>query len=185
MILPQSQQQIMDKIIDKLKKILALPERGEQGEAINARIKLENELRKHGLTIEDLRSENKTYRIFPYKNKDEMTLFFQVLISVCGRKSEETGDSRYNSKKKQIYVNLTDLQYIEILNMWEFHRKQLNKEKKRLLRDLIEAYVNKHDIFDPNAEPSQKDDIDWERIARIMKLANGMEDIHYRKSLNK
>lgn len=49
----------------------------------------------------------------------------------------------------------------------------------------MEAYINKHDIFDPNAEPSQIDDIDWERIARIMKLANGMEDIHYRKSLNK
>lgn len=32
----------MDKIIDKLKKILALAERGEQGEARNARLKLEN-----------------------------------------------------------------------------------------------------------------------------------------------
>lgn len=146
---------------------------------------LENELRKHGLTIEDLRSELKIPRIFPYKTKEEMTLFFQILISVCGRKSEETKGSQYNSKRKQIFVTLTDLQYIEILNMWEFHRKQLNKEKKRLLRDLIEAYVNKHDIFDPNAEPSQIDDIDWERIARVMKLANGMEDIYYRKSLNK
>ena len=175
----------MDKIIDKLKKILALAERGEQGEAINARIMLENELRKHGLTIKDLRSELKTPRIFPYKNMDEMTLFFHILISVCGRKSDETKSASYNSKKKRIYVELTELQYIEILNMWEFHRKQLNKEKKRLLRDLMEAYINKHDIFDPNAEPSQIDDIDWERIARIMKLANGMEDIHYRKSLNK
>lgn len=175
----------MDKIIDKLKKILALAERGEQGEARNARIKLENELNKYGLTIDDLRSEHKISRIFPYKTKDEMTLFFQILISVCGRKSEETEGARYNSKRKQISVNLTDLQYIEILNMWEFHRKQLNKEKKRLLRDLIEAYINKHDIFDPNAEPSQIDDIDWERINRIMKLANGMEDIHYRRSLNK
>ena len=69
----------MDKIIDKLKKILALAERGEQGEAINARIMLENELRKHGLTIEDLRSELKIPRIFPYKTKEEMTLFFQIL----------------------------------------------------------------------------------------------------------
>ena len=93
----------MDKIIDKLKKILALAERGEQGEAINARIMLENELRKHGLTIEDLRSELKIPRIFPYKTKEEMTLFFQILISVCGRKSEETKGSQYNSKRKQIF----------------------------------------------------------------------------------
>lgn len=175
----------MDKIIDKLKKILALAERGEQGEARNARIKLENELKKHGLTIEDLRSELKIPRVFPYKTKDEMTIFFQVLLLLFGRKSEETNSARYNSKRKQLYINLTDLQYIEMLNMWEFHRKQFNKEKKRLLRDCLEAYVNKHSIFDPNAEPSDTDDIDWEKLIRIMKLADGMEDIHYRKSLNK
>lgn len=175
----------MDKIIDKLKKILALAERGEEGEARNARIMLENELKKHGLKIDDLRSEIKKERIFPYKNKDEMTIFFQLLLSLFGRKSEEISSARYNSKGKRLYVNLTDLQYIEILNMWEFHRKQFNKEKKRLLRDCLEAYVNKHDIFDPNAEPSQTDKVDWEKLIRIMKLANGMEDIQYRKSLNK
>lgn len=57
--------------------------------------------------------------------------------------------------------------------------------ENNLLQDLLEAYINKHDIFDPNTEPSKSDKIDWERIARVMKLANGMEDIHYRKSLNK
>lgn len=175
----------MDKIIDKLKKILALAERGEQGEARNARLKLENELKKHGLTIEDLRSEQKTPRVFPYKTKDEMTLFFQILISVCGRNSEETKGAQYDSKGKRLFATLTDLQYLEILNMWEFHRKQFNKEKKRLMRDCLSAYINKHDIFDPNAEPSKRDEIDWERIARVMRLANGMEDIHYRKSLSK
>ena len=103
----------MDKIIDKLKKILALADRAHPGEAGNARIKLENELRKHGLTIEDLRSELKIPRIFPYKNKDEMTLFFQILISVCGRKSEETKGSQYDSKRKQIFfvfiIYITDI----------------------------------------------------------------------------
>ena len=37
----------MDRIIDKLKKLLALAERGEQGEAENARRLLVAELRKH------------------------------------------------------------------------------------------------------------------------------------------
>lgn len=52
----------MDRIIDKLKKLLALAERGEQGEAENARRLLEAELRKHGLTFDDIREENKRTR---------------------------------------------------------------------------------------------------------------------------
>lgn len=90
----------MDKVIDKLKKLLALAERGERGEAYNARKILERELSLHGLTIEDLRSENVKERVFAYKTKDEATLFYQILSAVCGEKSEAIKDARYNSRKK-------------------------------------------------------------------------------------
>jgi hypothetical protein len=173
----------MDKVIDKLKKLLALAERGERGEAYNARKILERELSLHGLTIEDLRSENLKERVFAYKTKDEATLFYQILSAVCGEKSEAIKDARYNSRKKRLYVCLTDMQYIDVVNMWIFHRRQFNKERNRILKDILSAYVNKHDIFDPEASPSDPKSVDWDEIARILKLSGAMEDVTYHKLL--
>lgn len=51
----------MERITDKLKKLLALAERGCGGEAENARRLLEEHLRKYGMTLEDI-CENKTSR---------------------------------------------------------------------------------------------------------------------------
>lgn len=173
------------KIIDKLKKLLALSERGIDGEAIAARRALESMLQKYGLTIDDIASYVCKERVFPYKDADERTLFCQILISVCGRDCEAFKKATCNTKRKRLYVNLTDLQYIDVFNMYEFHKAHFRKEKKRLLRDCMSAYVNKHDIFDPNAEPTEINDADWDRIIRIMKLADGMEDVSYRKALDK
>lgn len=68
----------MERITDKLKKLLALAERGCGGEAENARRLLEEHLRKYGMTLEDI-CENKTSRrTFKYRNKEERTIIIQV-----------------------------------------------------------------------------------------------------------
>lgn len=78
----------MERITDKLKKLLALAERGCGGEAENARRLLEEHLRKYGMTLEDI-CENKTSRrTFKYRNKEERTIIIQVFLSVLGSKSE-------------------------------------------------------------------------------------------------
>ena len=46
----------MDSIIEKARKILALAEHGVEGEAKAAKLALNSLLKKHGLTIEDLRN---------------------------------------------------------------------------------------------------------------------------------
>lgn len=48
----------MDSIIEKARKVLALVEQGVEGEAQAAKFALEALLKKHGLTIEDLKNEN-------------------------------------------------------------------------------------------------------------------------------
>lgn len=91
----------MDRIIDKLKKLLALAERGEQGEAENARRLLEAELRKHGLTFDDIREENKRTRMFKYNSNEERTLLIQVLVNYLGSKSDAFNKSTYNKYKSR------------------------------------------------------------------------------------
>lgn len=177
----------MERITDKLKKLLALAERGCGEEAENARRLLEEHLRKYGMTLEDI-CENKTSRrTFKYRNKEERTIIIQVFLSVLGSKSEAFKGATYNASKKTIYIDLTDLEYAEISDMVAFFKSQFNKEKKRLMKDILYAFVKKHNIFDctPNDddEASNKE-IDLEELMRILSLSNGMEDVTYRKAIS-
>jgi len=169
----------MDRIIDKLKKLLALAERGEQGEAENARRLLEAELRKHGLTFDDIREENKRTRMFKYNSNEERTLLIQVLVNYLGSKSDAFNKSTYNKYKKQVYIDIS--------NMYDFFKAQFRKERKRLLQDMIKAFVQKHRIFDSTPQECQEDDreIDWEELQRIFALSSTMEDVTFRKQLTK
>ena len=69
----------MERITDKLKKLLALAERGMRwGGRERPASLLEEHLRKYGMTLEDI-CENKTSRrTFKYRNKEERTIIIQV-----------------------------------------------------------------------------------------------------------
>lgn len=177
----------MERITDKLRKLLALAERGCGGEAENARRLHEAQLSKYGLTLEDLYENKTSRRIFKYRNKEERQIIVQVFLSVLGSKSEAFKASTYNASKKTIYIDLTDLKYAEISDMVAFFKSQFNKEKKRLMKDILYAFVEKHNIFDctPNDDDKASDkEIDLEELMRILSLSNGMEDVTYRKAIS-
>lgn len=177
----------MDRIIDKLKKLLALAERGERGEADNARRLLEAELRRHGLTLEDICSDSKRARMFKYNSNEERGLLIQVLVNYLGSKSDAFSESTYNKRKRQVYIDLTDMEYIDISNMYDFYKTQFKKERKRLLHDMILAFVQKHSLYDstPSERPDDDREIDWDELKRILALSSTMEDVTFRKQLTK
>lgn len=179
----------MERITDKLRKLLALAERGFGGEAENARRLLEEQLKKYGLTLEDLLDEGKKKRAFKYRNKDEMKLICHVFLAVLGSKNEEFREATYCSSAKRIDIELTDLQFAEISDMVGFYKKQFNKEKKRLMSEMFSAFISKHNLYDcdPSDEMRERADeqkIDRERLWRILTLSAGMEDVTYRKSIS-
>lgn len=177
----------MDRIIDKLKKLLALAERGERGEADNARRLLEAELKRHGLTLDDICSERMTSRTFKYSSKEECTLIVQILVNYLGSTNKAFKDSTYSARKREIYIALTDMEYIDISGMINFYKAQYRKERKRLIHDMIQAFVHKHHLFDitPGERSDSEKDIDWDEVRRILSLSSAMEDITYRKQLTK
>lgn len=72
----------MDSIIEKARKVLALVEQGVEGEAQAAKFALEALLKKHGLTIEDLKNEKRERREFdkkPQRNIDIQSLHYQYV----------------------------------------------------------------------------------------------------------
>lgn len=177
----------MDRIIDRLKKLLALAERGEQGEANNARRMLEAELRRHGLTLDDIRSEKKSMRTLKYNSGEELTLVIQILVNYLGSMSEAFKASRYSSRKREIYIELSDMEYIDISNMCDFYKKHYRKERKRLISDMIQAFVQKHRLFDSTPQESPENDrgVDWDKLMRILALSSTMEDVTFRKQISK
>ena len=177
----------MDRIIDRLKKLLALAERGEQGEADNARRMLEAELRRHGLTLDDIRSERKSTRVLKYCSNEELQLIIQIILNYSGSTSETFKEARYNARKREIYIELSDMEYVDISNMCDFFKAQYRKERKRLLHDMIMAFVQKHSLYDstPQERPDNDREFDWDKLMRILAISSTMEDVTFRKQISK
>lgn len=177
----------MDRIIDRLKKLLALAERGERGEADNARRMLEAELQRHGLTLDDIRSERKSTRVLKYCSNEELQLIIQIILNYSGSTSEAFKEARYNARKREIYIELSDMEYVDISNMCDFFKAQYRKERKRLLHDMIMAFVQKHSLYDstPQERPDNDREFDWDKLMRILALSSTMEDVTFRKQISK
>ena len=71
--------------------------------------------------------------------------------------------------------------------MYDFFKAQYRKERKRLLHDMIQAFVQKHRLFDstPSERPDDDREIDWDELKRILALSSTMEDVTFRKQLTK
>lgn len=179
----------MESIIDKARKILALAERGIEGEALAAKRALENLLAKHGLTLEDLRNEQRTKRKFSVRGQMEVLIFNHCVLNMFGRKSHVwEGHYMYKRDSRHIYAEMTDIEYLDFSPFFAHHLKHFRKEVKKMLDAATGAYVNKHNLFDP--APSDNDnegtgDVDMEKLMRVMAVMQSMERSSYHKLIEK
>jgi hypothetical protein len=140
-----------EQTIERAKKILALATRGVGGEKTNAEKLLTALLAKHGLTLEDLGQDTTKPRSFQTRNEEE-----EYLIHHCTRKTNPDLKVWKSQMRGWRVVDATDYEYIQISEMYEFHRKNYAEERKRVLYNFDQAYYAKHDLFiqrDPGSEP--------------------------------
>lgn len=72
--------------------------------------------------------------------------------------------------------------------MYEFFFTQWKKEKKHLLETLINAFINKHNIFSnvEDDEPKEEKPMTperWKKIMEISALMDNLEDVSYQKRI--
>lgn len=72
--------------------------------------------------------------------------------------------------------------------MYSFFINQWKKEKKRLLENLIDAFINKHDLFSHAKDEEEKQDEPmtperWKKIMEISALMDTLEDVSYHKQI--
>lgn len=144
-----------ERIMDQLRKIAALAERGCMGEMAMARSMLERKLKEYGLTVEDLYEGSKKTRTFRFSNSFERRLLVNTLLHYFGSKSDEFKGATVSRRRKAVYVDLTDLDYIEFGNEYGYYRKVFARELEKTNKAFLVAFVNRFDLFD--ITPSETD----------------------------
>lgn len=175
-----------ESIKSKLRKLLALADRGVHGEAENAARAINRICEEYGINIEDFFDTNKTreYIIEVGRNRDMMMLFIRCLSSVCDIK----GMTYSKPTRSSIKLELTSMQYAEILSLYNWHKGNYERELRDFKKNFMSAYVGKHDLYLDEERNYSLDihDLTQEELHNLMKvwkIREAMNDNTYRKQL--
>lgn len=168
-----------EKVIELLKKLKELAERGVDGERETAEVMLKKLMRKHGVTEDDLDSPKLRKRFFYYV-QNQQSFLFQVISTVLGEQMVQRA-TRKNGHRWRWMV--TDAEYIEIEARWDFFSR-LYKQEERIF---YKAFIAKHRLYDKDATPTEWDDLTMEQKQehlRVKLMAEGLQDKSFVKQLN-
>lgn len=181
---------ITKEVKNKLQKILALAEKGSEGEKITAQKLLDELLKKYELTLEDIAQSEEEKKVEIYLSSEmEFNLLSQIIYKV-------KNVSRFSYWKfgKRYIIKCTENQRIEINNQFEFYnklfKKEYTKEKKKFREDFFKAYIYKHKIWcesneEENNETADSQPIDLDRLQRIYMYKKNMSNETYYKKLER
>ena len=179
-----------ESIKQKLLKLQALAEKGYRGEADAAKRAIERICAQYGVTLEEVLcvDQPQRYEFEIGRYKYMLTLFCQCHGVVTG-----IGQlSYYKRSRNRIAVDLTPLQYAELSSLFEWHKANFLKDLAAMQDTIVEAYVNKHNIFRTLSEEEQAERDAREenltpaklrRIAAIIAMQSELGDNTYHKQL--
>lgn len=183
----------MENIIEKLRKIKKLADKGINGESENAKLLLKQLMQKYGINdfqIED--NEPQENYMFHVKNKLEETLFYNCMANLFGSESEIMKSGyHYRNRKKDLYFTMKLSEYLLAKDFFNFHLKYFKQTMEKEKRKILKAYIHANDIFDitpQNKETGETEKTD-ESITEIIEMLAMSERLKnniptFRKSLN-
>lgn len=145
---------------DLLRKLKALSERGEGGEAINATEKLKQLMKRYGMKENDLEDDVREYRDFKYSGHFEGKLLEQIIYMVMGDVQVYCRNRNGRNIPNLDVVYCTNAEQIEIQAAFDFYKYHLNAGFEKYYI----AFVQREDLFpDPskqktNSKPTVIDD---------------------------
>lgn len=161
-----------EKVIQKIKKLQALAERGVGGEKETAKKKLEKMLEQNGISsLEDLEREEIEFTLFSYKGKHEETLLEQCIYKVMTA-SNKTEYYKRRGTRQKVGIYCTKAQKIEIELEFEFYRNVFNEQ----LELFMQAFIQAQKIFPPDAPHGEYDEFS-ERDMKVSFMASGIDRV--------
>lgn len=170
-----------EQLLQKVKKIQALAERGDRGEKESAAALLERLMKQYGITESELSEDRRERAWFRFKTPLERKLLNQVIYTVTGRIAYSCVGRYTNRPRKMLGIDCTAAERLEIEISFEFYNAALEKELARF----YSAFLNKNHIFPEKAidEIPDTGEIDLEEAQRLSMMMAGMEEHTRRKAL--
>ena len=165
----------MDKT-ELLKKLQVLAARGYNGERDTAARKLDELMNKYNISADDLSDEKIVRETHVYHGSEEKQLLVQIAGMVVNVRGgifygiQNTLTNRVSSTK--LAIDATAAQHIEIDFLFDFYKKQWEKEKKLFLI----AFCKKNELF-PTAPSDERTGNEYTREERlkIIAMAQGID----------
>ena len=174
-----------ESLKNKLKKLLALAERGVQGEVENARKLLEKLCKEHGVSIEELLDENqeKYYRFNIGRNAIYKDLFAQCYSKVV----QKVSLSYYQASRIHIKVKMTALQSVELTSLFEWHKANFDKDFEDMKNNILLAYCRKHHLYCDVKSDNDREltEDERKRLIKIIYMQESLNDNCYCKLIER
>ena len=174
-----------NKILDLALKLKALADQGEGGEKRNATELLDAYMIKHNITWEMLQDDVRTKREFIIRIEQDK-FFNQIVYSVVGTKGVRISyykKQKANHKKQSRFVELTELEYIEIKSRLDFYWPRY----QAYLIIFYKAFIQKNKLYTKPSneereyvEPTPEEKAE---LYRLMQMMEGLERHQFHKQL--
>ena len=170
-----------ERLLQKIKRVQALAERGVGGEKDSAAALLEMLMARYDITEADISAEREELAWFRYKTELERRLLCQIIYSITGKVASGCVGAHSGRKRKQVGVHCTAAERLEIEISFEFYNAALQQELERF----YSAFLHKNGIFPANTidELPEAPEPDIEEARRISMMMAGMDEHTRRKML--
>ncbi len=178
-----------DKIKDRLRKLRALTSSPNSSEAESAKVMFLELLKKYNILESEITDEALSVRIVSFKNSEEDRLLAQIIYTVINhkRKYKTFGmiNSRTRKKVKSTSVELTDLEYVQIKELFDIYRKELKKAHK----DVYQAFIIANNVYPSNPNPNEVEkemtNKEYDDYLRALSMSRSIDKVEILKKICK
>lgn len=170
-----------DRILERIKAVQALADRGDRGEKESAAAMLERLMKKYGITESEIAEERRETAWFRYKTPLEHRLLNQIIYAVTGRAAFGCVGAYTNRTRKKSGIECTAAERLEIEFSFDFYKAALEKELDRFYI----AFLQKNRLFPdkPIDDVPEIGEMDLEEAQRLSMMMAGMKEHTRRKAL--
>lgn len=164
------------KYLELARKLKRLADESSfDGERESAKARLDELMKKRGITIAEMEFIDLDWHEFRFK-RHEKWLFMQVVLSVCGREVRNRRLPR--SSSIDFYISKSDALEIEL--KFDHYKRVFDKEHE-ILRI---AFVQKHRLFsEESSNDSKSEELDFETLMKIKSTMRNLQTADFVKQL--
>lgn len=179
-----------NELLDKIRKLQALAERGIDGERISAEKRLAEIMDKYGITWEEIDNEEKRFIWYSAKGKDWKMLITQLLginkihfaIIESTNRSKRAKIIRYHyppRREENVLIECTYSKFIELTTAYEIFQRSFDEHYE----SFVYAFLDKNHLLaegDADYDPTPED---VKRYERSRMMIRGIEKAEINKQI--